>query len=174
LRVGRSGSAAASLARFDFATTFAIEHQYLGQPRHRGDRTDYLHWLVAKQADGSGVVRHSRVMYLQRPPKEERTGTVSPDAGSVSAALFQPYFVLQEIRFHRRRSRGKNKPGPRTAEAPARRSNGGWPARTDEWGRTDSRWTNISALRCRRPDCLADDAVRSETVSRADLPAICD
>ena len=71
LRVGRSGSAA-SLARFDFATTFAMEHQYLGQPRHRGDRTDYLHCLLAKQADGSGVVvRHSRVMYLQRPLKRK-------------------------------------------------------------------------------------------------------
>jgi hypothetical protein len=73
LRVSKSGSAA-SLARFDFATKFAIEHQYLWQPRHRGDRTDYLHWLLAKQADGSEfVVRHSRVMYLQRPQRAARS-----------------------------------------------------------------------------------------------------
>ena len=46
------------------------------------------------------------------PPKKKRIGVVSPDAGSVSAALFQPYFVLEEIRFRRRRASGQKKPRP--------------------------------------------------------------
>ena len=32
---------ATSFARFDFAATFAIKHQYLEHSPHRGDRTYY-------------------------------------------------------------------------------------------------------------------------------------
>ena len=59
-------ASATSFARFYFATTFAIKDQCLWQSRHRGDRTDYLHWVLAKQAHGSGtVVRHSRCTLLR-------------------------------------------------------------------------------------------------------------
>ena len=38
----------------------------LAAVRHGEDRTDYLHWVLAKQADGSGTaVRHSRCTLLR-------------------------------------------------------------------------------------------------------------
>ena len=90
---------ATSFARFEFATTVAIKHQYLRQSRHLGDRTNYLHWLFAKQADWSGtIVRHSRCTF--GAPRREKNE--DNDAGSVSAALFQLYFVPEEKRFRRR------------------------------------------------------------------------
>ena len=59
-------ASSASFARFYFATTFAKKDQCLWQSRHGGDRTDYLHWVLAKQADGSGTaVRHSRCTLLR-------------------------------------------------------------------------------------------------------------
>jgi hypothetical protein len=71
IAISAEARSAASFARFDFAATFAIKHQYLGQSRHRRDRTDYLHWLVAKQEDGSAtVVWHSRCTF-SAPQREK-------------------------------------------------------------------------------------------------------
>jgi hypothetical protein len=114
LRVSRSGSAV-SLARFDFATIFAIGHQHLGQPRHCGDRTDYLHWLLGKAGRWERNCSSTFARYVPSAlPKEKRIGMVTLMQGCVSAALFQPYFVLDEIRFRRRRaSEKKPRPGRR-------------------------------------------------------------
>ena len=86
-------ASAASFARFYFHNLRKKRPAQLAAVRHGEDRTDYLHWVLAKQADGSGTaVRHSRCTLLrhiktaqQRVDRPHRAATTK--ASKYSRAL---------------------------------------------------------------------------------------